>query len=147
MSFRRAGFARGICCFLEVEKKSRSLALLGMTVQMPFSHPVPRVYFEYASSTRNQTVCGKTQNSVILSEAKNLSLFLFLYLNRREILRFAQNDKTRLFSAVCKACATSILLRPAVPAPRACRAECADKHRPRLLCEREEPPDRSGPWL
>ena len=43
------------------------------------------------------TGCGKTKNSVILSEAKNLSLFLFLYLNRREILRFAQNDITRLF--------------------------------------------------
>src|SRR4029077_12321289 len=41
--------------------------------------------------------CGKTQNSVILSEAKNLSLFLLLYLNRREILRFAQNDRTRPF--------------------------------------------------
>src|SRR4029077_14351019 len=43
------------------------------------------------------TGCGKTQNSVILSEAKNLSLFLLLYLNRREILRFAQNDRTRPF--------------------------------------------------
>jgi hypothetical protein len=31
---------------------------------------------------------------VILSEAKNLSLFVLLCLNRREILRFAQNDKT-----------------------------------------------------
>jgi hypothetical protein len=31
MSFRRAGFARGICCFLEAEKKIRSLASLGMT--------------------------------------------------------------------------------------------------------------------
>jgi hypothetical protein len=41
--------------------------------------------------------CGKTQSAVILSEAKNLSLFLFLNLNRREILRFAQNDKTRHF--------------------------------------------------
>jgi hypothetical protein len=37
------------------------------------------------------------QGAVILSEAKNLSLFLFLYSNRREILRFAQNDKTRHF--------------------------------------------------
>ena len=43
------------------------------------------------------TGCGKTRNSVILSEAKNLSLFLFLYLNRRGILRFAQNDRTRPF--------------------------------------------------
>jgi hypothetical protein len=43
------------------------------------------------------TGCGKTQSAVILSEAKNLSLFLFLYLNRREILRIAQNDKTRHF--------------------------------------------------
>ena len=43
------------------------------------------------------TGCGKTQNSVILSEAKNLSLSLFLCLKRREILRFAQNDRTRPF--------------------------------------------------
>ena len=43
------------------------------------------------------TGCGKTQNFVILSEAKNLSLFLFLYLNQREILRFAQNDRTLPF--------------------------------------------------
>src|ERR1700688_2949664 len=43
------------------------------------------------------TGCGKTKNSVILSEAKNLSLLHFLYLNRREILRFAQNDRTRPF--------------------------------------------------
>jgi hypothetical protein len=51
-------------------------------------------------SIRNEsgfTGCGKTRNSVILSEAKNLSLFLFLNLNRRGILRFAQNDRTRLF--------------------------------------------------
>jgi hypothetical protein len=44
---------------------------------------------------RGFTGCGKTQKAVILSEAKNLSLFLFLYLNRREILRFAQNDRSR----------------------------------------------------
>jgi hypothetical protein len=38
------------------------------------------------------------QTGVILSEAKNPSLFLFcLYLDRREILRFAQNDKPSLF--------------------------------------------------
>jgi hypothetical protein len=36
---------------------------------------------------------GKKPCSVILSEAKNLSLFLFFYFNRREILRFAQNDR------------------------------------------------------
>ena len=30
-SFRRAGFARGICFFLGLAKKSRSLASLGMT--------------------------------------------------------------------------------------------------------------------
>jgi hypothetical protein len=40
---------------------------------------------------------GKTQNAVILSEAKNLSWFLFSRLNRREILRFAQNDKSKHF--------------------------------------------------
>src|SRR5580700_8955529 len=48
--------------------------------------------------------CGKTKNSVILSEAKNLSLFLFLYLNRREILRFAQNEnmKARLLPSAIR---------------------------------------------
>jgi hypothetical protein len=46
---------------------------------------------------RGFTGCGKTQSAVILSEAKNLSLFLFLCLNRREIPRFAQNDKIRHF--------------------------------------------------
>jgi hypothetical protein len=34
---------------------------------------------------------------VILSEAKNLSFFVLLQLNRREILRFAQNDRNRGF--------------------------------------------------
>jgi hypothetical protein len=47
---------------------------------------------------------------VILSEAKNLSLFLFLYLNRREILRFAQNDRVLIFSAACEACTTCAYL-------------------------------------
>jgi type II secretory pathway pseudopilin PulG len=37
--------------------------------------------------------------SVILSEAKKLSLFVLLYLNRREILRFAQNDSVFSFFA------------------------------------------------
>ncbi len=41
--------------------------------------------------------CGKTQSAVILSEAKNLSLFLFIYLNRREIIPCPQYDKTRQF--------------------------------------------------
>jgi len=40
---------------------------------------------------------GKTHNVVILSEAKNPSLFYSLYLDRREILRFAQNDRTSPF--------------------------------------------------
>jgi hypothetical protein len=38
------------------------------------------------------TASGKTQNAVILSGAKNLSLFVLLYLNRREILRSDQHD-------------------------------------------------------
>ncbi len=49
---------------------------------------------------------------VILSEAKNLSLFLFLYLNRREILRFAQNDSALSFS------------QPVEPAPQKGVAKC-----------------------
>src|SRR5579872_630687 len=40
----------------------------------------------------------KKPRVVILSEAKNPSVVLCLYLDRREILRFAQNDKTGLFS-------------------------------------------------
>jgi hypothetical protein len=54
-----------------------------------------------SDSRTGLTGCGKNQNAVILSEAKNLSLFLCLYLDPREILRFAQNDKTRYFSAAC----------------------------------------------
>jgi hypothetical protein len=45
----------------------------------------------------------KRPYSVILSEAKNLSVFIFLYFNQREILRFAQNDKRLSFSAACLA--------------------------------------------
>jgi hypothetical protein len=43
------------------------------------------------------TGCGKIQNAVILSEVKNLSLFVLLYLNQRGILRFAQNNRTSHF--------------------------------------------------
>jgi hypothetical protein len=39
------------------------------------------------------------KNAVILSEAKNLSVGLCLHLDRREILRFAQNDNTTSFIA------------------------------------------------
>jgi hypothetical protein len=42
-------------------------------------------------------VAEKTQEVVILSEAKNLSFFLCLHFDRREILRFAQNDKANHF--------------------------------------------------
>jgi hypothetical protein len=52
---------------------------------------------------------GKNQNSVILSEAKNLSFFVLLRLNRREILRFAQNDKIDYFFRLLKARATGTL--------------------------------------
>jgi len=38
----------------------------------------------------------KNKKVVILSEAKNPSVVLCLCLDRREILRFAQNDKTGL---------------------------------------------------
>ena len=38
---------------------------------------------------------------VILSEAKNLSWFVLVYSNRREILRFAQNHNVLRFFAVC----------------------------------------------
>jgi hypothetical protein len=56
-------------------------------------------YVAQASQAAEKMSC-----SVILSEAKNLSLFLFLYLNRREILRFAQNDRGLSFSAASSAC-------------------------------------------
>ena len=36
-------------------------------------------------------------------QSQKFSLFLFLYLNRRGILRFAQNDEQGLFSAAAKA--------------------------------------------
>jgi hypothetical protein len=41
--------------------------------------------------------CGKTQHFVIPSEARNPSFFIFLYLNRREIPRFARNDGINYF--------------------------------------------------
>jgi hypothetical protein len=56
--------------------------------------------FEFAGAREWRTPltgCGKTQGAVILSGAKNLSLIVFLFSNRREILRFAQNDETRHF--------------------------------------------------
>jgi hypothetical protein len=43
------------------------------------------------------TGCWKVSDSVILSGAKNLSFFVFLLLDRREILRSAQNDKNGEF--------------------------------------------------
>jgi len=51
---------------------------------------------------------GKTQKFAILSEARNLSFFVFLQLSRREIPRFARNDKINAFSAACIAKLVSI---------------------------------------
>ena len=51
---------------------------------------------------RAREVAEKITYSVILSEAKNLSLFVPLSVNRREILRFAQNDSVLSFSAACR---------------------------------------------
>jgi hypothetical protein len=81
------------------------------------NHPVVARELARGSSGAGFTGCGKIQNAVILSEAKNLSLFLCLYLNRREILRFAQNDKTRhffrsLFSLRGLVAAQSLCLQP-----------------------------------
>jgi hypothetical protein len=45
---------------------------------------------------RGLTAGGRTQHAVILSEAKNLSS-IDVQANNREILRFAQNDKTNYF--------------------------------------------------
>jgi hypothetical protein len=44
---------------------------------------------------------------VILSEAKNLSWVLCLHSNRREILRFAQNDNVLRFLSSFAACKAS----------------------------------------
>jgi len=55
--------------------------------------------------------CGNTQNAVILSEAKNLSLFFLFYLNLKERF-FAPLRMTEqvIFSAGCEACALLFLL-------------------------------------
>jgi hypothetical protein len=50
-------------------------------------------YFNVAA----EQAAEKVFYSVILSEAKNPSFFVFLPLNRREILRFAQNDRNGEF--------------------------------------------------
>jgi hypothetical protein len=70
--------------------------------------------------------CGKTQNSVILSEAKNLSLFFLLYLNRREILRFAQNDRVSHFFRRLFSLPWSKLLSNHDEAVRECCFSCVD---------------------
>jgi hypothetical protein len=46
---------------------------------------------------QTEEAAEKVQNVVILSEAKNLSFILCLDFNRREVLRFAQNDKMKRF--------------------------------------------------
>jgi hypothetical protein len=53
---------------------------------------------------RVKSLCYKNRSrSVIPSEARNLSFFYFFNLNRREIPRFAQNDRASSFSALCEA--------------------------------------------
>jgi len=49
--------------------------------------------FNSTAAAQAKQAAQKTQQIVILREAKNPSLFLCLNLDRREILRFAQNDK------------------------------------------------------
>jgi hypothetical protein len=44
-----------------------------------------------------EQVAEKRTISVIPSEARNLSFFIFLQLNRREIPRFARNDRLKYF--------------------------------------------------
>jgi hypothetical protein len=62
----------------------------------------------------------KNQNVVILSEAKNLSVFLCLHLDRREILRFAQNDKRKYFFRGLWSCGPhGFLVLPQPLGPRA----------------------------
>jgi hypothetical protein len=56
------------------------------------------LFVAHASQAVEKMTC-----SVILSEAKNLCLFVLSCLNRREILRFAQNDNVLSFSAACLA--------------------------------------------
>jgi hypothetical protein len=51
---------------------------------------------KHQTSQAEQSV-EKVFDSVILSGAKNLSFFVFLLLDRREILRSAQNDRNGEF--------------------------------------------------
>jgi hypothetical protein len=53
---------------------------------------------------RASQAAEKLKTLSFLSEAKNRSLFVLFCLNRREILRFAQNDRKGLFFAPCSAC-------------------------------------------
>jgi hypothetical protein len=54
------------------------------------------------------TVCGKIIIFVIPSEARNLSFFFFDRQNRREVPRFARNDKNE-GSAGYAACEAGII--------------------------------------
>ncbi len=48
-------------------------------------------------SSAGFTACGKTQIFVIPRRAARRGISLFLHLNRREIPRFARNDKIKYF--------------------------------------------------
>jgi hypothetical protein len=56
---------------------------------------------------QSEQAAEKVFYSVILSGAKNLSFFVFLLLDRRAILRSAQNDKNGEFFATFEARATN----------------------------------------
>jgi len=60
--------------------------------------------FKFEETTfRGNRSLRKIKKVVILSEAKNLSFFVFcLRVNRREILRFAQNDNSDIFALPVK---------------------------------------------
>jgi hypothetical protein len=95
LSFRTKG---GISLDLTPGKgASRHAPRFEMT-RTTFSQSVqPAETLVLSDEARRLNNLRKTHNAVILSEAKNLSLFLLQYLNRREILRFAQNDRTNHF--------------------------------------------------
>ena len=66
-------------------------------------------------------VSGDSNPIVILSEAKNLSSIYVQAMNQSAILRFAQNDNVRTFSATLVLGAIEIRAITAVQFPAPCR--------------------------
>jgi hypothetical protein len=105
MSFRRAVFARGICCFLEVEKKSRSLASLEKTksrlgVGLVAQALLPvRVLLELTRAHRQECLCYTTFSAAFEAYATNTGKIQQSYKTIREVIRTWHSVSLRGFQA------------------------------------------------